>query len=76
MVVRDLLTAQACNSLLRGLKAEQCAMNARGANLNPKELHHEWAVEGQDLVDALAAQLIGDERGARLRNRALAFRFS
>jgi hypothetical protein len=36
-------------------------VNARWANLNAKELHNEGATHRQDLVGALAAQLVGNE---------------
>ena len=61
VAVCDLLTAQTCNSLLRRLESEEGTVDARGANLNTEQLHHEGAVKRQDFVDALAAQLVGNE---------------
>jgi len=61
VVVRDLLAAQACKRLLRGLKAKQRAVDARGANLHSEQLHDKWAAHFQDLFNALAAELVGNE---------------
>ena len=47
-------------------------MDARGANLNTEQLHDEGAAHFQYLFDALAAKLVGNKRGARLRDRAAA----
>ena len=61
MIVCELLTAQTCNSLLCRFKTEEGAVDTRGANLHSEQLHDKWAAHFQDLVNALAAQLVGNE---------------
>ena len=61
MIVCELLTAQTCNSLLCRFKTKERAVDARGANLHSEQLHDEGTAHFQDLIDPLAAELVGNE---------------
>lgn len=61
VVIRELLTAQTCNRLLSGFKAKEGAMDVRRPNLHTEQLHDEGAAHRQDLIDPLAAELVGNE---------------
>src|SRR3954452_4984768 len=55
---------------LQHLQREQRALHAGRRDVDPEQLEHERLVEPQQVVDGHALDLVGHERGRRLRDRA------